>query len=127
MESNYSHHLAKAKKSIVTVARCYFYVKKYKTINNIYQIFMTEVLYLSLKNKSVRKQHVLNLRREKLSALGPNIWKNLLYHLNNLLYHLKSATNLLFFKRLRKSCDGISSKSNSGQPQTLVCFRSASG
>ena len=67
----------------------------------------------STKETSERNQHSLNLKvtrpsqvrygERSLRVLGPKIW-------NNLPAHVKSATNLLSFKRLMQSWDGVSCK-----------------
>ena len=92
--------------------RC-LYLEIYKTINRLNPAFMTEISNLSDSKEPARKQNVLNLKvtepnqvkygARSLRVLGPKIW-------NNLPAHVKSAPNLLSFKRLIKSWDGISCK-----------------
>ena len=74
---------------------------------------MTGIFKLSDSKQPVRKQNVLNLNvtrpnqvrygERSLRVLSPKIW-------NNLPANVKSAPNLLSFKRLIKSWDGVSSK-----------------
>ena len=90
-------------------------LEMYKTINRPNPAFMTDIFKLSDSKKLARKQNVLNLNvtrpnqvrfgERSLRVLGPKIW-------NNLPAHVKSASNLLSFKRFIKSCDGISCKRN---------------
>ena len=113
-ESNYSKLLDKAKKSTMTIVRlrC-LCLEIYKTINRLNPSLMTEIFKLSDSKKPARKQNVLNLNVTRpsqvryggrsLRVLGPKI-------LNNLPTHVKSAPNLLSFKRLIKSWDGVSCK-----------------
>ena len=113
-ESNYSQLLDKAKKSTMTIVRLHcLFLEICKTINRLNPAFMTEIFKLSDSKKPVRKQNVLNLNvtrpnqvrydERSLRVLGPKIW-------NNLPAHVKSAPNLLSFKRLIKSWDGMSCK-----------------
>ena len=114
-KSNYSQ-LFKAKKSTMAIVRlrC-LCLEMYKTINCPNPAFMTDIFKLSDSKKLARKQNVLNLNvtrpnqvrfgERSLRVLGPKIW-------NNLPAHVKSASNLLSFKRFIKSCDGISCKRN---------------
>ena len=87
----------------------YLCAEIYKTINNFNTIFMNEVFKLSLTNKLVWKQYFWNLNircgEKSLRIFNPKIW-------NNLPFHLKSAPNLLSFKHLVKSWNGISCKCN---------------
>ena len=72
---------------------------------------MTEIFKLYDSKKPVRKQNVLNLNvarpnqlkycERSLRVLGLKMW-------NDLPAHAKSAPNLLSFKRVIKSWDGIS-------------------
>ena len=72
---------------------------------------MTGIFKLSDSKQPVRKQNVLNLNvtrpnqvrygERSLRVLSPKIW-------NNLPANVKSAPNLLSFKRLIKSWDGVS-------------------
>ena len=76
---------------------------------------MADIFKLSDSKKPARKQDVLNLNvtmpnqvrygERSLTVLGPKIW-------NNLTAHIKSALDLLFFKHLIKSWDGVSCKCN---------------
>ena len=85
----------------------------YKTINRLNPAYMTEIFKLSDSKKPVRKQNVLNLNVTRPSQVRygerslrlscPKIW-------NNLPAHVKSASDLLSFKRLIKSWDCISCK-----------------
>ena len=108
-KSNYSQLLDKAKKITMEIARLRrLCLEIYKTINRLNPAFMTEIFQLP-----VRKENILNLKvtrpnqvrygERSFRVLGPKIW-------NNLSAHVKSALNLLSFKRLIKSWDGISCK-----------------
>ena len=87
----------------------------YKTVNRLNPAFMTDIFKLSDSKKPARKQNALNLNvagpnqvrygERSLRVVGPKIW-------NNLPAHIKSALNLLSFKHLIKSWDGISCKYN---------------
>ena len=76
---------------------------------------MTDIFKLSDSKKPARKQNVLNLNvtrpnqvrygERSLRNLGRKIW-------NNLPAHIKLAPNLLSFKHLSKSWDGVSCKCN---------------
>ena len=110
-ERNYSQLLDKAKKKTTTIVRlrC-LCLKIHKTINRLNPAFMTDIFKLSDSNKSARKQGVNvtmpnEVRYGSLRVLGPKIW-------NNLTVYIKLALNLLFFKHLTKSWDGVSCKCN---------------
>ena len=102
-ESIYSQLLDEVKKRTVTIIRlrC-LCLEIYKTINCLNPAFMTEIFKLSDSKKPVRKENLLNLKvtrpnqvrygERSLRVLGPKIW-------NNLSAHVKSAPNLLSFKR----------------------------
>ena len=114
-ESNNSQLLGKTKKSTITIVRLHcLCLEIYKTINRLNPAFMTDLFKLSDSKKSVRKQNVLNLNVTRPSQVrygqrclraGLKIW-------NNLPCHVKSTPNLLSFKRLIKSWDGVSCKYN---------------
>ena len=101
--SNHSQLLDKAKRSTVTIVRLrWLCLEIYKTINPLNPDFMTEIFKLSDSKKPVQKQNVLNLKVTRPRQVR--------YAENYLPAYVKSAPNLLSFKRLMKSWDGISCK-----------------
>ena len=82
-----------------------------KTINDMNQYYLKEIFELAVKQRPVRQQHIYNLKTisvrtttfgtKSLTVLRPTVW-------NKLPAHLKTAKNLVDFKKLIKEWDGES-------------------
>ena len=90
-------------------------VEIWKTLNDLNPSFINNIFKLKINGREVRDKYKLNLDIPKwnqktfgyksLNLLGPNIWKNLPYH-------VKSSENVDTFKNLLQNCDGNSCKCN---------------
>ena len=114
--SSYKRILKKSGKCSMDVKRKHkLSIEIYKTLNNPNPSFMKEIFELRLSSRPVREQCKLNLNiprkrqvnfgTKSLESLGPEIWKNLPYH-------IKSAENLKLFKNLIKKWNGSSCSCN---------------
>ena len=90
-------------------------VEIYKTLNDLNQIFMNNVLWWKINGREAPDKYKLNLDIPKwnqktfdskiLKVLCAKIW-------NNLPYHVKSSANRDIFKNLLRNWDGSSCKCN---------------
>ena len=105
-ESSYEELLIQTGKNSMNVNRLKsLCIDIFKTINDMNPYYLKEIFELAVKQRPVRQQHIYNLKTisvrtttfgtKSLTVLGPTVW-------NKLPAHLKSAKNLVDFKKLIK-------------------------
>ena len=115
-QASYEDLLSKRGKSTRNVRRLRtLCVEIYKTLTDLNPSFINNIFKLKINGREVRDKYKLNLDIPKwnqktfgyksLNLLGPNIWKNLPYH-------VKSSENVDTFKNLLQNWDGNSCKCN---------------
>ena len=101
-DSSYDDLLTKTGKNLLCI-------EIFKTINNLNPIYMKDIFQLAISDRPVRQHHTHNLKKvwmrtttfgtKSLTSLGPIIW-------NKLPTHLKSAENIVGFRKMIKNWNG---------------------
>ena len=106
-DSSYEDLLTKTGKNFMSVYRLKsLCIEIFKTINNLNPIYMKDIFQLAITDRPVRQHNTHNLKKvsmrtttfgtKSLTSLGPTIW-------NKLPAHLKSAENLVGFRKMIKN------------------------
>ena len=109
-DSSYEDLLTKTGKKFMSVYRLKsLCIEIFKTINNLNPIYMKDIFQLAITDRPVRQHNTHNLKKvsmrtttfgtKSLTSLGPTIW-------NKLPAHLKSAENLVGFRKMIKNWNG---------------------
>ena len=109
-DSSYEYPLTKTGKTLMSVYRLKsLCIEIFKTINNLNPIYMKDIFQLAITDRPVRQHNTHNLKKvsmrtttfgtKSLISLGPTIW-------NKLPAHLKSAENLVGFRKMIKNWNG---------------------
>ena len=109
-DSSYEDLLTKTGKNLMSVYRLKsLCIEIFKTINKLNPIYMKDIFQLAISDRPVRQHHTHNLKKvsmrtttfgtKRLTSLGPTVW-------NKLPAHLKSAENIVCFRKMIKNWNG---------------------
>ena len=112
--SSYEELLCKSEKCTMHVNRLrYLCIEIFKTVNQVNSEFMQNIFETRTSNRPSRCQNDLQHYRPNQTTFGSNSRRSLGPHIWNLLPEdIKSAENLVKFKRLIKSWDGATCRCN---------------
>ena len=112
-QSSYEELFLKSGKTSINVQNYrYLCIETFKTVHDLNPDFMKDIFRLKISSRPTRDQYKLNLEipdknrvrfgSKSLRSLGAKIW-------NSLPYHIKSAENLMQFRKIIEKWNGTNS------------------